>query len=220
MDRQEASHAHQVILVPELDNELFVPDLGADKVWRLTKSSGGAKQGQWAIKGSVECPQGSGPRHTVYKDGILYTLLELTSELAAHAVRPDASDLLHTTSTLVNRPEPLGAMLAAELLLSPTSSTYPTPYLYASNRNDLHPEGDSIAIFSLANPNKPELVKEVRTGLNHLRGMMFSANGGKWLVAGGVLGGGVKIFERVDEGLGLREIAEVAVEQSTGFLWL
>lgn len=109
-------------------------------------------------------------------------------------------------------------MLAAELLLPPPSSEYPIPYLYVSNRNDPSPEGDTIAVFAVSG-GKLELVNEVRSGLNHLRGMVFDASG-RWLVAGGANGGGVKVFERVERGRALREVAQVDVEAPTAFLWM
>lgn len=109
-------------------------------------------------------------------------------------------------------------MLAAEILIPPPNTSFPAPYIYVSNRNDPSPEGDTVAIFSL---NPLELVAEVRTGLKHLRGMAFGGPDDRWLVAGGVHGGGVKVFERVDEGKGLKLLASnEGIEGSTAFLWV
>jgi hypothetical protein len=111
-------------------------------------------------------------------------------------------------------------MLAAELLIPAPNRTFSTPYAYVSNRNDPSPEGDTIAIFSIAGDSL-ELVAEVRTGLKHLRGMVFGGADDKWLVAGGVHGGGVKVFERIDGGKGLKVVAENGgIEAPTGFLWV
>lgn len=60
-DRQEAAHAHQVIFHPQRA-ELLVPDLGADKVWRLLKGD----DGLWEIRGHVAYPPGAGPRHVSF----------------------------------------------------------------------------------------------------------------------------------------------------------
>jgi len=112
-------------------------------------------------------------------------------------------------------------MFAAEILIPPPNPTYPIPYLYVSNRNDPSPLGDIISIFDLSNSDALELVSEVRSGLKHLRGMAFGGPNDKWLVAGGVNGGGVKVFERVDGGRGLRVVAEHKdVEAPAGFLWV
>jgi hypothetical protein len=81
-----------------------------------------------------------------------------------------------------------------------------------------------VAIFSLDKPEAPELVAEVHTGLRHLRG---AAVGGKWdddcrwIVLGGTNGGGVKVYERVDGGRSLLEVAALPeVKAPTAFLWL
>lgn len=67
-------------------------------------------------------------------------------------------------------------------------------------------------------------MSEPPSGLTHLRGMVLGGKGegeeGKWIVAGGVNGGGVKVFERVEGGKGLREVTKCEVEKPTGFHWL
>lgn len=154
---------------------------------------------------------------------MLYTLIELTSSLSAHRMPPLPAEptLTHTTSTLSN-PLPLpNDMLAAEILVPAINSAFQTPYLYISNRNDPSPEGDTIAIFTLEDKEKPVLVNEVRTGLKHVRGIVFGGPDDKWLVAGGVLGGGVKVFERTEGGKNLKVVAELKdIEAATGFLWI
>lgn len=39
------------------------------------------------------------------------------------------------------------------------------------------------------------------------------------MIAGGVLGGGVKVLERVDGGKDLKQVASLELEAPTGFLW-
>ncbi|THG99249.1 hypothetical protein EW026_g3072 [Hermanssonia centrifuga] len=217
-ERQETSHPHQVFLHPSRE-EVLVPDLGGDKTWRLTKDANDV----WVNQGHVDYKPGSGPRHAAFYNDILYTLLELTSEVSAHRLPPLPSQpafitAVPTMSKFPGPPSVLG-MLAAEILLPVPNKSYPTPYLYVSNRNDTSPEGDVIAIYSVADPEKIELVAEVRSGLKHLRGMLFGGPDEKYLVAGGVQGGGVKVFERIDGGKGLKEIASVDLEAPTGFLW-
>ena len=60
--RQASSHPHQVIFHPDRLNELLVPDLGADKTWRFTKSPAG----KWEVHGSLSYAPGSGPRHIAF----------------------------------------------------------------------------------------------------------------------------------------------------------
>lgn len=62
---------------------------------------------------------------------------------------------------------------------------------------------------------------EVHTGLKHLRGAAILGEDSRWVVLGGTQGGGVKVYERVDNGRSLREVASLpGVEQPTAFLWL
>jgi len=99
--RQEASHPHQVLVLPAPHDEVLVPDLGSDKVWRLAKSDG-----EWTVVGYLSFPRGSGPRHAAFVDGVLYTVLELSNELAAHTFPPLPAEPTHigTLSTLQGAP--------------------------------------------------------------------------------------------------------------------
>ena len=107
-------------------------------------------------------------------------------------------------------------MLAAELIVAPPNATFPTPYLYASTRNVPRPGGDVITVFSTISPSTPSptipIVNEVETGLNHLRGFILFGPDDRYLIAGGANGGGIKIFERVDGGKDLKELAYLPVE--------
>lgn len=153
-------------------------------------------------------------------DGHLYTLLELSSVLVKHYFPPLPSlpSFVASTPTMSHPlPQP-NEMLAAEILIPPTNTAYPTSYLYLSNRNDPSPEGDIISIFAIS--GTLALVAEVRTGLRHVRGIVFGGPHDKWLIAGGANGGGVKVFERIDGGRGLKVVAEnSSIEAPTGFLW-
>lgn len=62
--RQASSHPHQTIFntMNPVEEELLIPDLGADKVWRLKRRNSTAR---WALHGSVQCEVGGGPRHVV-----------------------------------------------------------------------------------------------------------------------------------------------------------
>jgi len=221
--RQTSSHPHQIIFNPlnHREDELLVPDLGADKVWRLTKRS----DGKWTMRGHVDMEAGGGPRHVVARGNTLYTLLELNLKLAVHALPPlPASPTPLTSLFTLSAPIPIpDGMSAAEILLPEPNESFPEAFIYTSNRNDPNPGGDTIAIFSLAaGDDKPALVNEVRTGLTHVRGMEFGGDDDRYLVVGGVEGGGVKVFERVDGGKGLEEVAKLGadvVESPTGFLW-
>lgn len=149
---------------------------------------------------------------------------ELTNELSAHRLPPAPEEPTHlaTRSTLLSTPpEARSNMFAAEILLPTPNASFSTPYIYVSNRNDPSPGDDTIAVFSTADAEDGlQLVGEVRSGLKHLRGMHFGGPDDRWLIAGGVLGGGVKVFERVDDGQDLKEVASLELDAPTGFLWI
>ncbi|KAG1888880.1 Lactonase, 7-bladed beta-propeller-domain-containing protein, partial [Suillus fuscotomentosus] len=204
--RQSSSHPHLNPL-NQTEKELLVPDLGTDKVWRLTKRN----DGKWSIHGHIDFEAGGGPRHVVARGNTLYMLLELTLKLAVHTFPPLPATPTCLTSlfTLSALPIP-DTMLAAEILLPKPNTSFPETFIYTPNRNDPHSEGYTIAIFSLATgEGQPELVNEVCTGLIHVRGMVFGGDKDKYLVVGGAEGSGVKIFERIDGGKGLQEIAKL-----------
>ncbi|EJD37020.1 3-carboxy-cis,cis-mucoante lactonizing enzyme [Auricularia subglabra TFB-10046 SS5] len=144
--RQESSHPHQVL---PLENEVLVPDLGSDKVWRLHKTDG-----QWAVAGFIPFPRGSGPRHALVLGDKLYTLCELSLQLAVHTLRPLTESAEHIASlpTLETETAPKkkkkGVLLPSAIAF--TSSLPPTPA----------PEETDAANKDLAQPIEPEGVSE------------------------------------------------------------
>ena len=100
---------------------------------------------------------------------------------------------------------------AAEVLIPPPNSAFPSTLVYASNRNTgstVDPRGDAIAIFSLDADGKLELVNQFFTGLQQIRGMEFGGPDNKYLVASGLAGdGGVIVFERVGQGADFVQVA-------------
>jgi 6-phosphogluconolactonase (cycloisomerase 2 family) len=76
-DRQSSSHPHHIVSVPGRA-ELLIPDLGADRTWRVvhdrqtaTAQTGsftdkGNVVGTLILQGKVTYSPGSGPRHVVF----------------------------------------------------------------------------------------------------------------------------------------------------------
>jgi len=239
IERQSSSHPHQIY--PISSSEVLVPDLGADRIVRLARKA----QGEWAEAGDVKSNPGTGPRHIQLHNGVLYVLEELKNKLTAHVYPPASTS--STIATLPALPSPTPAqtlaapdlgpnsitptnatdgkplpLLAAELLLV----TKPQTLLFSTNRNETHPEGDSITIYSPLKSAKGkegfEVVGSVRTGLKHARGAVFGGPDDKYLAVGGADTGGVKIFERSGErGDKLTVVAHMpGVVAPTGFLWV
>ncbi|KAG9087820.1 hypothetical protein FRC07_012732, partial [Ceratobasidium sp. 392] len=195
--RQTSAHPHQVI---EYGSEYLVPDLGSDKVWRLTKSSSGALQNS----GYITQPAGSGPRHAVVKGNRLYTLHELSNTLTLQIIPPLGSSLqppvTASVSIVPSSSSNSSTLTAGELLISPTTSRFPTQYLYATNRGETN---DTVTIVSIAN-NGLQVVKHVRTGVQHPRGAALSPDG-IYLIVGGLNSGGAVVYERISGGADLKE---------------
>lgn len=72
--RQESSHPHQVL---EVDGAFLVPDLGADVVRRIEVTA----EGVLREADRYPLPAGSGPRHAIASDGLLYVACELSGEI-------------------------------------------------------------------------------------------------------------------------------------------
>ena len=151
---------------------------------------------------------------------MIYTLCELSNNLTQHTFpalgsgKPKliTSQSITPPDTAANITTPLAA---AELL-------YDDGLFYASNRNDPHPKGDAITIFK----SQPKLhpVGYVRTGLNYLRGVAFVGDEKEYVIAAGMLGGGIKVFKRVPAAQGyLSEVAHLpngTVAQPSSFVSL
>jgi len=223
------SHPHMAL---QHGNEVLIPDLGGDTIWRLTENG---SPGNWQITGSLPQPKGSGPRHIAIFGDRLFTLHELASTLSVQAI-PAAgngtSSTIASVSIIPANPPAGSVWQAAEILIPVPTSKFKTPYIYVSNRNTgtvLDPRGDSIAIFEHVNEGKSneglKLVTQVFTGLDQIRGMEFGlqSNGGdEFLVAAGVAGtAGVVVYQRVDGGRNLVEVARnLDIPTRTSFVWL
>ncbi|KAG8989380.1 hypothetical protein FRB90_002287 [Tulasnella sp. 427] len=217
-DRQEGSHPHQVAVHPS-GKELLIPDLGSDKVWTLERN---AETKSWEVKGELQAKPGHGPRHLVVKGETVYVLNELESTLSTYPLPAAGAKESACLSLLTPPTQPAKGMLGAEILLTESTSSFPETLIYASNRNDPHPEGDSIAIYAPADSAHGfSLVNEVRTGLNHLRAVVFGGEEDRYLVVGGLNGGGIKVFERTEGGRNLKQVAHLeagVVEKPTGLV--
>ncbi|KAL0568979.1 hypothetical protein V5O48_012997 [Marasmius crinis-equi] len=139
----------------EFNGEVFIPDLGGDKIWRVVKD----ENGNFTVHGQIDQDAGSGPRHIAIQDDILFTLHETTSTLTAQRI--SAAPDFNTTLPLIANvsivpPNQLNGtkFAGAELLISQVSEKFPNPLIYVSNRNigeTIDPNGDTIAIFEFTN---------------------------------------------------------------------
>ncbi|TFK27954.1 hypothetical protein FA15DRAFT_634985 [Coprinopsis marcescibilis] len=142
------SNPHQTL---EHNGEVFIPDLGADKIWRVGKD----EAGQFRLQGQIDIAPGNGPRHIAIRENLLFTLHEKTSVLTVQPIPegPNGTTLpvianVSIVPTLA--PGFNGSFFAAEIIISEPTEQFPTPLIYVSNRNlgpEFDPQGDTIAIF-------------------------------------------------------------------------
>ncbi|KAF8347450.1 Lactonase, 7-bladed beta-propeller-domain-containing protein [Amanita rubescens] len=220
-----SSHPHMAL---EHNDEILVPDLGGDTIWRLARNE---YSDYYEIQGSIPQPKGSGPRHIAIYEDRLYTLHELSSTLTVQRIpaAPNAtSPIIASVSITPPNPPAAAQFAAAEILIPPPSPQFPIPYIYVSNRNTggLDPQGDTIAIFEHVNKDESneglQLIQQVYTGLDQIRGMEFGPGPCEFLAASGVQGSaGVIILRRTDQGRNLEIVARnLDVPTRTSFVWL
>ncbi|KAF7328576.1 Isomerase YbhE [Mycena venus] len=186
-----ASNPHMALMYKD---EIFVPDPGSDKIWRI--GNAGAP-GNYSIHGLIEHPKGTGPRHMA--------VLSALSPRTPTAPPPSSQTPARSPPTPPRTP-PLPPPRSS----SPAPSTaFPQPYIYVSNRNigaTPDPRGDTIGIFDLV---ALAPVAQVSTGLVNIRGMALGLGdaGEAYLVALGAVSGGMVVYERTEGGAGLLEVA-------------
>ncbi|KAF8748534.1 isomerase YbhE [Rhizoctonia solani] len=200
--RQEKSHPHQVI---EYGNEYLVPDL-------RTKFGGSQRLVPAHFKIAVIF---NNPLERTTSRTTLYTLHELSSTLTQQTIpalgTSTQAPITSSVSIIPPGSSNPSAFTAAELLLSPISSAFPKQYLYATNRGDS--SSDAVTIVDIEG-NTLKIVGYVPTGLKQLRGASLSPGDGKYLALSGQGTGDVAIFERINGGTGLKQIAKVTALNS------
>ncbi|KAH8109447.1 putative isomerase YbhE [Phellopilus nigrolimitatus] len=216
------SHPHMAV---QNGDEVLVPDLGADKIWRLVQSSP-ETPGTWEIQGFIQQPTGSGPRHIALKDGYLYTLHELSSTLTSQLLpaAPNGTSSLIANFSIVPPDPPSGAAFAGgEIVIPAVSPSLSGSFVLTSNRNTgtQDPKGDAITVFSAGPAGELELFDYVFTGIDQIRGMHLFGDEDRYVIAGGVAGeAGVLVYERTGSGGNLTLLAQnTEVPTRTSFVW-
>ncbi|KAJ7088704.1 Lactonase, 7-bladed beta-propeller-domain-containing protein [Mycena epipterygia] len=140
----------------EVNDEVLVPDLGGDKIWRIVRNGA---PGNFKVQGQIDVDKGTGPRHIAFHDNILFTVHETASTLTAQTIpagpNGTALPLIANVTTFPADALPGSQFAAAEILISTPTDAFPNPLIYVSNRNIspnvTDPAGDTIAIFEFVN---------------------------------------------------------------------
>lgn len=140
--RQTAPHIHSSWLSPDRKS-LIVVDLGTDRIYRFRIADGRIEEDGIEV---FHLPDGCGPRHCAFGDGVLYVATELSDEVLVL----NWPDMQLKQRIVVNPAMPSGGghvVLAGK-------------YLYVSSRL----ENDGIGIFKVLLGGRLEKVGYQRTG--------------------------------------------------------
>lgn len=194
------SHAHFTLFSPD-GRQLYVADLGLDRVWILSLDAAG-KHYEYAAQRWVEIRNGSGPRHLVMNasSSILYAVTEFSSEVVAFGRNPDDGHLaaMGHWSTL---PAAFGRVnFCADIRMHPGGR-----WILASNRGH-----DSLTVFSVEKDGTLRAVSHVASGGESPRAFAFSPDG-HYLQVANQNSNSIVVF-RFDEATGaMNKIQDLAV---------
>lgn len=150
---QDGSHVHMAKVSPD-HTYLYVPDLGADKIWSYRIDPKSPKLIP-TEQGSVNLAPGAGPRHMDFHPGLhlAYVVNELNSTISLFSYSPKDGVLeeIENISTLPNDFKEWNS--TADIHVHPNGK-----FLYASNRGH-----NSIVIFALDDEGRMSLVGHTPT---------------------------------------------------------
>ncbi len=194
--RQEGPHAHAALFGPSRDR-VFVPDLGADRIFSYRADSETGSLAPTAQK-SVAAVAGAGPRHVRFHPGAawMYGINELSGSITRYDFDADSGALSRreTVSTLPADFE--GKNWCADLAITPDGQ-----FLYGTNRGH-----DSVAAYRIGERGALEPIAITPSGGKSPQNLAITADG-RWLLVANMSGGNVAVF-RIDGATGtLREAA-------------
>lgn len=133
VDSSKTSHAHMALFV---DSELFVADLGLDRIKKYTLGKDGFSPSQ---RSELVVAEGAGPRHFVTSQNgkFLYAINELNSTITMFHKEKDSYSMVKTYGTLASDFE--GKSFCADIHISQDGR-----FLYGSNRGE-----NTIVIFEI-----------------------------------------------------------------------
>lgn len=163
-DRQDAPHAHHVLLAPRFEDGgwlVLVCDLGTDAVHRFRLGTDGTLT---EADAPVRLPAGTGPRHAALVAGRLLVVCELSSELWLGAPTDDGARTWHESARIPTTARPTPDGLAAALRLLPDAGA--GTRVLVSTRG---PDSFTVVDVSPADDDGPPLVARAE-----------HAAGGRW----------------------------------------
>lgn len=183
----KVSHAHMIAPGPE--GEVYVTDLGLDRVVIYNLENGKLIQ---TGNGMAQLAPGAGPRHfTFSSDGEkMYVINELNSTITVFDVNDDGSlSEIQTLSTLAA--DFKGKSYCADIHIGRNGK-----FLYGSNRGE-----NTIATFSIGPEGKLSIAGRTTCGGDWPRNFVLDPSG-KYLLVGNQRSGNISVF-RIDEKTGI-----------------
>jgi len=198
-ERQEAPHAHEVVMSP--DNRFaIVVDLGIDEVLAYPFDAANGTLGAARI---VKSEAGVGPRHVAFgaDEKFVYVVNELSSTITAYSYDAQNGAMTSVQSISALPDGFKGTSTAAEIAVDPSGK-----FLYASNRGD-----DSIAVFAIDSAKGTLApVQHISTQGKTPRNFAIEPTG-MWLIAANQDSNSVVTF-RIDKETGRLTASGQAVE--------
>lgn len=184
--RQDKAHIHATVFSPN-NNQIFFPDLGADKLRVFNFDSSNLKPIDTTTNFSIKTVLGGGPRHfTFHPNGkFAYCIEELSGMVAVYSCNKVKLQPIQRIFSYTKKQESYGS---ADIHISPDGL-----FLYASNRWD---NENTISIFSInLNTGKLKLITHQATFGDHPRNFVIDPSGNFLLVANQITGN-IVVFKR------------------------
>lgn len=176
--RQEGSHPHSVC--EDNQGNLFVPDLGSDRVHWIRYCHFSEYQDC-----DIICPEGSGPRHMCISHKYAYIICELTSEMLVFKLPDDTCGMAKPICRIpLCRESNVRTNLSADIRLYGQQ-------IAVSNRGE-----SNIMLFQLTD-GIPEVIRTCKTG-GKTRNIRYDSKGSYLFCANEEYGGSLGSLDIID----------------------
>ncbi|AGA79940.1 lactonase family protein [Echinicola vietnamensis] len=168
--RQSSPHVHSLVFHPN-GKQLFVADLGTDKVSIYNYDPDRKEPLTASSPASFTVKAGSGPRHLAFNQSgdKIYLIHEITSEVGLYDYNLDENKITHLDSYALTPQGFEGEKGAAEIKISDDGQ-----FLYASNRGD----SNEIIVFSInAQTGTLDKIQAISSGGKTPRNFALSPDG-------------------------------------------
>lgn len=186
-DRQTESHPHSAVFSPD-GKQLFVPDLGSDKIWVFNFDNSTTEPLTAADPPFIAVEPGSGPRHLVFhpNGSFAYLVSELSGTIDTYAY---GKGTLTFVSRQVLHPRDIeGPYGSADIHVAPDGR-----YIVASNRGK---QNNLVSFYIDQGSGKPVVSSgQVPSGGETPRNFCISRDGA-WVIVANQNSDNIEVFER------------------------